>query len=47
MLYIRYLHPEMKDIRRRKFICDCGLTIDRDVNAVINIRREGLRLLSV
>lgn len=41
------LHPEMKDIRRRRLICDCGLTIDRDINAAINIRREGLRLLSV
>ena len=39
-------HFEMKDIKVRNLICDCGLTIDRDHNAAINILREGLRLLS-
>ena len=39
------LHPEMKDLRIRKMICDCGLKINRDQNAAINILREGLRLL--
>lgn len=40
------LHPEMKDLANRKMICDCGLTMNRDENAAINIRNEGLRLLS-
>ena len=40
------LHPEMKDLANRKMICDCGLTINRDENAAINILNEGLRLLS-
>ena len=29
----------------RVFRCGCGLTIDRDLNAAINIRNEGIRLL--
>ena len=29
----------------RKYICTCGLEIDRDLNAAINIKNEGLRLL--
>ena len=40
------LHPEMKNLAIRKIICDCGLRISRDQNAAINIRNEGLRLLS-
>lgn len=40
------LHPEMKELANRKMICDCGLTINRDENAAINILNEGLRLLS-
>ena len=39
-------HPEMKDIERRKIECECGVTINRDYNAAINILREGLRLLN-
>lgn len=40
------LHPEMKDLRIRTMNCDCGLTINRDQNAAINILQEGLRLLT-
>jgi len=39
------LHPEMKDLAIRTVKCDCGLTINRDQNAAINILREGLRIL--
>ena len=30
----------------RKYICTCGLEIDRDLNAAINIKNEGLRSLA-
>ena len=40
------IHPEMKDLRIRQMVCDCGLTMSRDQNAAINILNEGLRLLS-
>ena len=40
------IHPEMKDLDIRKMVCDCGLTMNRDQNAAINILREGLRLLT-
>ena len=40
------LNPEMKDLRIRVMKCDCGLIINRDQNAAINILREGLRLLT-
>ena len=40
------LHPEMKDLTIRTIKCDCGLTINRDQNAAINILQEGLRLLT-
>ena len=39
------IHPEMKDIHNRTMRCSCGLVMDRDHNAAINIKREGLRLL--
>ena len=40
------LHPEMKNLQIRKMTCNCGLIINRDQNAAINILNEGLRLLS-
>ena len=32
-------------LNERTYTCDCGNTIDRDLNAAINIKNEGLRLL--
>lgn len=40
------LHPKMKNLNNRRMICDCGLIINRDENAAINILNEGLRLLN-
>ena len=40
------VHPEMKDLTIRTMKCDCGLTMNRDQNAAINILREGLRILN-
>lgn len=40
------IHKEMKDLTIRTMRCDCGLTISRDQNAAINIRKEGLRILN-
>ena len=34
------------ELSERKYICTCGLEIDRDLNAAINIKNEGLRLLA-
>ena len=39
------VHSEMKDLRIRTMTCECGVTMSRDQNAAINIKREGLRLL--
>lgn len=39
------LHKEMKNLHIRILKCDCGLTISRDQNAAINIKKEGLRIL--
>ena len=35
------------ELSERKYICTYGLEIDRDLNAAINIKNEGLRLLEV
>ena len=40
------LHPKMKNLTIGKMICSCGVVINRDQNAAINILNEGLRLLS-
>lgn len=34
------------ELSDRKYVCICGLEIDRDLNAAINIKNEGLRLLA-
>ncbi len=39
------LHPELKDLQLRTMFCDFGLSIYRDLNAAINIKTEGLRIL--
>lgn len=38
-------HKGMKNLSVRQFVCDCGYSNDRDINAALNIKREGLRLL--
>ena len=38
-------HPEMKDLSIRIMRCSCGLLMNRDQNAAINIRNDGLRIL--
>lgn len=39
------VHPEMKNLSLRTMDCDCGCHCDRDMNAAINIKNEGLRLI--
>ena len=39
-------HPEMKNLSIRMMTCECGLVMDRDQNAAINILQEGLRILN-
>ncbi len=38
-------HPKMKDMSIRTMKCSCGLKMDRDHNAAINILNEGLKQL--
>ena len=40
------IHPEVKGLKVRKWFCDWCLEYhDRDINAAVNIREEGMRLL--
>ncbi|MGN0466826.1 MAG: zinc ribbon domain-containing protein [Lachnospiraceae bacterium] len=41
----RTIYPKMKDLFIRTMRCDCGLTMSRDQNAAINIKKKGLRIL--
>lgn len=42
-----YKNPETKNLSIHAWICpDCGTHHDRDVNAAINIRNEGMRLVT-
>ena len=42
-----YKNPVTKDLSIRKIRCPkCGTEYDRDINAAINIDREGVRLLT-
>ena len=41
------LNHDMKDLRRRTFKCGaCSLEMDRDENAAVNLKNEGLRMLN-
>ena len=34
-------------LSERVYICECGNIMDRDQNAAINIRQEGLRIIGI
>lgn len=31
----------------RTYVCDCGAVLDRDMNAAVNIKKEGMRILGI
>ena len=40
------INNEAKNLKYRWFICDCGNSIDRDLNAAINIKDFAINLLA-
>jgi putative transposase len=38
------VHSEMKDLKVRRMVCECGVDLDRDHNAALNILRWGLEV---
>ena len=40
------VNPATKDLSYRTYICDCGNSMDRDLNAAINIKVMGATLLA-
>lgn len=41
------LHKEMKDLNKRVMSCGCGFSLDRDLNAAINILNESIRIVGL
>ncbi|TLX16846.1 IS200/IS605 family element transposase accessory protein TnpB [Rhizobium sp. MHM7A] len=45
--YLRKTGDDKLRLHNRTFRCDCGLVIDRDLNAAMNLRRLGLQALGL